>query len=144
MILDVCSSLSTLLIPVPVPPDPDTIARIVLDTEPLEWITETLYVYPVAVDEVPFETASGRRQEFDLMAVYVTDNDGEEAQLTRSPALAIRLDDVRGTMLAAIRDNQSGPPWGFIRGSTNDTSPRTLDKRSASVRITGWRIVGGG
>jgi hypothetical protein len=138
MILDVCSSLAGLMVAAPIEATP-----VVLDAEPLVWSVDTLYVYPVRVDEVPFETAASRRQEFDLAAVFVRDNNGEEAKLERDPALAIELDNVRGSMMAAVRDNQSTPLWGVIRALTDNTSPRTLDKRSAMVRVTGWRIVGG-
>jgi hypothetical protein len=136
MILDVCGALAPILL------SDDRITRVVLDIEPLTWEPERLYVYPMRVDEVPFETSSGRRQEFDLNAVYVTDNGGEEAQQVRDPALAARLDAIRGQMFAAVRANQT-LVGGMLRALTDDTSPRTLDKRSASVRINGWRIVGG-
>lgn len=144
MILDVCGALATILIPAPVPPDPDPITRVALDIEPMTWNVEHLYVYPTRVIESGFETGASRRQDFDLLAVYVTDNEGEEAHMERSTVLGTRLDDIRGAMLAAVRGNQATALWSYISALTDSTSPRTLDKRSASVRITGWRIVGGG
>jgi hypothetical protein len=141
MILDLCQALAPLLMPEPAPPD--VLTRVVLDGEPLTWRAEHLYVYPTRVEEVPFETDQARRQEFDLAAVYVTYSNGEEPQLERDEALAQTLDDVRGAMLAAVREHQNGAAWGMLRAFSETTSPRTLDNRSASVRITGWRIVGG-
>ena len=144
MILDVCSALLPLLEPVPDPPAEDLIVeRIALDTEPLIWEPNRLYVYPIRVAEIPFETAASRRQEFDLNAVVVVDNEGEEARSERSETLAQWLDNRRGQYLAAVRANQAGPPWSMLRGLVDTTSPRMLDKRSAAVRISGWRIIGG-
>lgn len=143
MILDVCGSLAGLLIPSPVLPEPDPLTRVALDVEPLTWEVEHLYVYPQRVEETGFETGSSRRQDFDIMAVYVTDNVGEEAHLERSTILGERLDTIRGRMMDAVRTNQSTALWSYIRALTDNAAPRTLDKRSASIRVTGWRIVGG-
>lgn len=139
MILDVCSALALLLEP-PVVPD---IVRVALDLEPLTWEANHLYVYPVRVSEVPFETGHSRRQEFDLNAVYIADNGGEEAQLERSEALAVLLDMKRGQYMQAVRANQATGLWSMLRAVSDSASPRTLDNRSAAVRISGWRIIGG-
>lgn len=143
MIIDVCSALLPLLEPVPTPPTPDPFQRVALDTEPLVWKANHLYIYPVRVAEVPFETDRARRQEFDLNAVLVVDNEGEEARSERLEALAQWLDLRRGQYLAAVRTNQTGVAWSMLRGLVDTTSPRMLDKRSAAVRISGWRIIGG-
>jgi hypothetical protein len=142
MILDVCSTLAAFLEPDRDPPEAAP-ERVVLDTEPLTWELGKLYVYPVQVDEVPFETATSRRQEFDIIAARIVSNEGEEALLRRSPSLAEALDELRGQYLAAVRTHQNHPVWGMIRGRSDGSSPRMLDKRSAAIRISGWRIIGG-
>lgn len=142
MILDVAGAIAELLEPDPLPPARG-VKKVVLDIEPITWEVETLYVYPTRVEEVPFETGGSRRQEFDLAAVYVTDNLSEDALRQRDPELAQLLDGKRGAYLAVVRANQTTPMWGMLRGRSDTTSPRTLDKRSASVRVSGWRIIGG-
>jgi hypothetical protein len=144
MILDVCSALAELLVPDPEPPAEPEIVRVVLDEEPLVWELGKLYVYPVyPVNEVPFETAGSRRQEFTVRAVQVVSNESEEAKQTRSEDLAEDLDEIRGAFLQVVRTNQSNAVWGFIRGGVDSTRPRMLDKRSAAIRVSGWRIIGG-
>jgi hypothetical protein len=140
MALDICRALTTLLEPVT---DPDVVVRKALDVEPLTWDVGTLYVYPTRVAEVPFETDHARRQDFELNAVLIVDNEGEEAKLERNEALAELLDDRRGSYLSVLRANQTTELWSMLRGVVDTTSPRMLDKRSAAVRISGWRIVGG-
>lgn len=140
LILDVCHALAAQL-------DPDA-EPIVLDIEPLTWHAGHLYVYPISVGEPRFETRGGpgdpvtARQDFVLSAVYVTDNDGEEARQERDPALAAFLDMKRGTYMGVIR--RAAPTyglWEYLFAAVDQTRPRMLDKRSAAVRISGWRIV---
>lgn len=138
MILDICAALGAIL-----EPEPSGVAVEALDAEPLTWEAGKLYVYPIRVDEEPFETGPSRRQVFDLSCVFVTSNLGEEARQKRSPDLASTLDGKRGAYLEAVRTNQSGPPWGMLRGRSDTTSPRMLDKRSAAIQVSGWRVIGG-
>jgi hypothetical protein len=136
VIVDVCAALGALLEAAPIEVVP-------LDAEPLVWDLGKLYVYPVRVDEVPFETSTARRQEFELNAVRILSNDGEEARQHRSAELAAELDEIRGGYLELVRHNQAGPPWQMLSGRSDTTSPRMLDKRSAGIRVSGWRIIGG-
>lgn len=132
MILDVCSALAALL-------EPD-LDRVVLDTEPLVWEKERLYVYPLRVNEETFETGPTRLQRFDVNAVYVTDST-DEVRLERDPALAALLDEKRGQYMSVARQNSRSTVWEHLTAMADDASPRGLDKRSAAVRITGWRLV---
>lgn len=137
MILDVCDGLAARF-----EPQLDAEQRVVLDIEPLTWQKDHLYVYPMRVDEEIFETGPTRMQRFILNAVYVTDNEGEEAQLERSPELAAFLDGKRGTYMGVVRAATPAQGlWEYLSATFDDTRPRTLDKRSAAVRISGWRIV---
>jgi hypothetical protein len=142
MILDVAGALAELLEPDPVPPAAAP-RRVVLDVEPLTWESGSLYVYPEFVDEIPFETGGSRRQEFELRATLIVSNEGEEALQARKVALAAELDEIRGRYLSTVRNNQTTALWGMIRARVDTTSPRMLDKRSASIRVSGWRIIGG-
>jgi len=142
MIIDVCSALGAILEPAPAPPGVQ-VPTVALDAEPLIWDLGKLYVYPLRVAEEPFETSHARRQEFELAAVRIVSNEGEEAQQHRKPELAAELDAIRGVYMAAVRHNQSTTTWMMIKAFMDTTSPRMLDKRSAGVRVSGWRIIGG-
>lgn len=140
MILDLCSALANLLEPEPEEPAVRAVTPIVLDTEPLTWEKEHLYVYPLRVAEETFETGPTRLQRFDLSVVYVTDS-GDEARSERDPVLAAALDAKRGAYMAAVRQNYHNQVWEHLTALADDARPRGLDKRSAAVRITGWRLV---
>lgn len=136
MIIDLCLALGAILEP--------QVPTVALDEEPMVWDIGKLYVFPVyPLSEVPFETSTARRQEFEVKAVRLFSNESEEAKQQRSEELAAALDELRGVWLAAIRTNQNNPVWGMISGKVDSTAPRMLDKRSAAVRVSGWRIVGG-
>lgn len=138
MIRDVQAHLAQLLEPAP------AVAKKLLDKEPRVWDVEHLYVYPVRVDEVPFETASSRRQEFTLVAVYITDDQGEGAALVESEGLAEAMDTKRGTYMAAVRQNQATALWNMLRAISDTPNPIPFDKRSAAIRVSGWRVIAGG
>lgn len=134
-VLDICDALALVLEPLA---DPNTV--VVLDTEPGEFEQDRLYVWPTRWDEVPFETSSARRQEFDVLAVYMPEAEGEEATGERSRDLADLLDAKRAAYMAAIRHNQTTTVWGFIRAAV-EAAPVTIQSRGAQVRVSGWRIV---
>jgi hypothetical protein len=146
MILDLCLALADLLEPDPEPPNPQTpappnpIHKVVLDTEPLIWEKEHLYIYPLRVAEEAFETGPSRLQRFDVNVVYITDS-GDEARLERDPALALALDAKRGSYMSAVRTNYHTTVWEHLTALADNARPRGLDKRSAAVRVSGWRIV---
>lgn len=136
MILDVCAALAELM-----EPDLSDDARIVLDVEPLVWEKDHLYVYPLgATREEQFETGPTRMQRFDLNVVYIRDS-GDEARMERSPDLALELDAKRGDYMRVVRENEHNTVWDNLTAFADNARPRGLDKRSAAVRVNGWRIV---
>jgi hypothetical protein len=136
VILDLCSSLATLL-----EPTMTAAARVVLDKEPTVWEADRLYVYPVRVDEVPFETGPTRRQDFTVNAVFITDDKGEGAALEPTEALATVLDTKRGDYMRIVRQNYHNAVWEHLRALSDTPNPLPIDKRSAAVRVSGWRLV---
>lgn len=140
MIYDIQEALARLL-------EPDaSIRKVLLDREPPTYDIDTLYIFPSEpTREIPFETATEtdpvtRRQEFTLECVLVVDDEGDMAVQEVSEDLARRLDDKRGAYMRAVRVNQVNPTWDHLRAMTG-REPLPLDKRSAAVRVTGWRIV---
>jgi hypothetical protein len=134
VIIDLCTALGQLF-----EPEAD-VTVVALDIEPLTWNVEHLYVYPVRVEENVFETGPTRKQDFVVNAVYVTES-SDEARQDRDPALAALLDTKRGNYLRAVRENYHNDVWEHLAGVADDTRPRGLDKRSAAVRVSGWRLV---
>lgn len=134
MILDVARELGELL--------DDQATLVVLDDEPLIWEMEHLYVYPPRYEEVIFETGPTRRQNFTLTCVYVTAS-GDEARLERDPELAASLAAKRDQYMRVVREHYHLPATDsvLLRATVDTTRPRMLDKRSAAVRVDGWRIV---
>lgn len=136
MILDVCTALAALC-----EPDLPDDQIIVLDLEPLTWEKDHLYVYPQGpTREEQFETGPTRMQRFDLNVVYIKDS-GDEALMERSPELALELDAKRGDYMRVVRENEHNTVWDNLTALVDNARPRGLDKRSAAVRVNGWRIV---
>lgn len=143
MIRDIQEALAALL-----EPGVDVI-KVVADRPPSVWDVERLYVYPIRVVESQFETGPTRRQDFTIALVYITDDLGEGAALDLDEDLADTLDAKRGAYMAAIRQNYwpgaavPRHPWEHLGPVTADTpDPRPIDKRSAAVRVSGWRLAG--
>jgi hypothetical protein len=118
----------------------DQVEVVALDIEPLKWQPGRLYVWPVRLEEFPYETGSGVIQDADVRAVLVVPNELEEARQMRSEDLAAFLDAKLETYLAAVRRHPLTTYWHHARGS-RATSPRTLDNRGVAVNVRIQRFV---
>lgn len=135
MIFDVQEHLARLLEP------DESITKMILDKPPTVFEADHLYVYPARVDEVPFESGPTRKQDFILNIVLVVDDMGEMASMEPDEELAQKLDEKRGDYLRIVRVNQVTTVWDHLRGLVDSADPLPMDKRSAAVRVSGWRIV---
>ena len=83
------------------------------------------------------------REDFEIVFVYVTDGDGEEAVLQRDPDVSRKLDAWATAAMDELR--QRGD---FVMGDDGHLTYRLdadflrqLETRGAALRISGWRIL---
>ena len=110
--------------------------------QPFEWRDETVYLWA----EKTQETSIGMgeiRQDFEIMLVVSTGNEGEEAKLERSRDVSLKLDAARAGILRWIRLNAHVPPWdsGNIAGRSDEDFLRQFEVRGVAVMIGGYRLV---
>lgn len=109
--------------------------------EPRVLERDTLYCYPLPeLREVAFETGPTARQEFRLMAVYVTGS-SEEALRRADAEVSELLDDKRAAYLDVIRSNRSTVTWHHIEAAERP-APQGLTTRSLALELSGFRFVG--
>ncbi len=135
MIGDVCAGVAALL-------EPDLQADIdEAAVEPYSWVAGKLYVYPTRQRFTPIESGPTVRQDFDLLAVYVADGEGEEATRERSAELTSELDRKADSYARAVRTNQWTVLWDNLVAGLDVRPPTTLATRALAVRVSGYRIV---
>jgi hypothetical protein len=114
-------------------------------TTPLTSRSNTLYVYPITglLGEPDVGDPPSLREDFVVEAVYVADNQGEEANRRRSRDVSVELDAKAReyTDLLARNPFRDGThPWEHARVTSVDWDRlRQLDVRGIAVRVTGWR-----
>lgn len=111
-------------------------------TQPFDFQIDTLYVWEEARGHRSIGTGEVR-EDFEVVAVYVTDNEGETAIATRSRAVTLRIDAWATMALDAVRHNANIPPWssGNISAITDADFLRQLGVRGAALRVTGYRLL---
>lgn len=88
-------------------------------------------------------------ERFSVVAMFVADDAGEEADQTRRREITAALDDKRDAYLAAVRATRTftdpGPPervlWAHLQGSADADFVRALEVRGIAIRLTGWRFI---
>lgn len=135
MIRDVCAGIAALL-------EPSSQAEIdETSSPPFSWEPGRLYVYPTSQRFTPIESGPTVRQDFDLLAVYVEEGEGEEALRRRSAELSDALDQKADGYTRAVRTNQRTALWDNIQAALDARPPATLQTRAIALRISGYRIV---
>lgn len=109
---------------------------------PYDFEPGVLYVWEEARDHRSIGTGEVR-EEFEIVAVYVTGNEGEAAIAQRSRDVTAKLDAWATAALDAVRENAHVPPWasGNIRASTDADFLRQLGVRGVALRVSGYRLV---
>lgn len=108
---------------------------------PYEWRDGTVYSWIETTNDRSIGTGEVR-QDFEIMIVYASDNDGEEARLTRSRAVSEALDSWRRDVMDLIRQNTHVPPWssGTIAARSDEDFLRQLEVRGVAIMVGGYRI----
>lgn len=108
--------------------------------EPKDWQPGRTYIYPAGVlVEVPYETGSGRRQDFGVLAVFIADS-SEAALRALDADIDELLDEKRAQYLERVRRYQVTAAWSSLQAAERP-APRTLDGRGVAIEITGWRFI---
>jgi hypothetical protein len=120
-------------------PDP-AIAKDPTGERPFEFEPETLYVWSEGEGR---RIAAGQqdREEFEILILYVADNEGEEALQQRDPDVTEKLDMRRDAYLAWIRDHEATPAWDHLSGDADPDYVRGFEGRAVAVRASGYRFV---
>lgn len=124
-------------------PDPSTVTKYEGRRRPWKWEPNHLYVYPLSVRSEQYGTMPDcYRLDFTLQAVYVIDNDGEEANQERYA----HIDDLLDEKAVAYRDNvlhaQSPVLAGTVLTGTtvNYDFFSDFDESGFALVITGYRL----
>lgn len=112
-------------------------------TQPFDFEPMTLYVWEESRSYRSIG-AGEVSEDFEIMAVYVTDNGGETAVATRSPDVTRLLDAWATSALEAIRLHPNDGPLaaGNMTASTDADMLRQLFVRGTALRVTGYRVLG--
>lgn len=135
MLLDVIDRIGSIL------DDPD----IALDTtgaEPTAYEPNTLYVFddgdaPILNDE----TGPARRQDFNLLAVLMLDDRGEEARQDRTEAISTELSSRRDAYIDRLLQRESCDLWDHIAVTSDADFTSNFEGRAIAVRIQGYRYA---
>jgi hypothetical protein len=140
---DIVTAIRGILEPLDPEDDPELVPEVTVDdtaAQPLTFRPATLYVYPRQLAETPIETGPTARRDFTVMAVLTGPEAGESADERRSGDVSEFLDARREAYLAAVRANQHGVAWDFLRAS-EDAGPSNLEVRAIALRLSGYVIV---
>lgn len=135
MILDVIDRIGQTLT------DPD----VKLDTsgkEPATYDPGTLYVF--ADGDVPLvndETGLAGREDFDLLAVLMLDDAGEEARQDRTEAVTAALSSRRDDYIARLQQRESCDLWDHLTVTSDADFTSNFEGRAIALRIQGYRHV---
>lgn len=110
--------------------------------QPYEWRDGRVYLWCETTTEISIGTGE-IRQDFEILIVAPVDNEGEEARLTRSRDVSLKLDSFRAEALRWIALNANVPPWdsGNIAGRSDEDFLRQLEVRGVAVMVGGYRLV---
>lgn len=109
-------------------------------TQPFEFEIDKLYLWEE--DRSHRSIGTGEvREDFTIVAVYVTDNGGETAVALRSPEVTRKIDAWATAAMNEIREHEGFGPWSYISASTDADFLRQLYVRGAALRITGYRVL---
>lgn len=109
-------------------------------SQPFVFEPDVLYVW----EENRAQTSIGTgevRENFEVVAVYVSDGDGENAALRRSRDVTVKLDEWANAALDAIRLHANLGPWSHAQALTDADFLRQLAVRGAAIRVSGYRIL---
>lgn len=120
-------------------PDP-LVAKDPTGERPFEFDPDTLYVWTDREERRP---ADGLQdvESFEILIVFVADNEGEEALQERDPDVSERLDEKRETYLSWIGDRAATPMWDYLAGSADMDFLRSFEGRAVAIRASGYRFV---
>lgn len=137
LLIDLIDRVGAMLEPTPTDIAIDTSARAPDVFEP-----GTLYVFPDGDSTVDsMETGPPSRESFDLIAVLVADDEGEESRQQRTAGVTEVLSSKRDEYqlrLAAIR---SCDLWANIDASVDADWTSNFNGRAVALRIRGYRFL---
>jgi hypothetical protein len=110
--------------------------------EPATFENETVYVWPAAdVQMTQDETGPPGRQDFNLLAVYVAADHGEEARQDRTLAVSTVLQSRRDAYIDRLQQRESCDLWDHIAVTSDDDYSSNFEGRAIAVRIQGYRRI---
>lgn len=132
---DVIDRIGTILV------DPD----VTLDDsgkEPATFEPGTLYVFADGDTAVSgAETGPPSREAFDLLAVYMAADKGEEARQERTQAVTAVLLSRRDSYIDRLQQRESCDLWAHIDVSSEEDYTTNFEGRAVAVRIQGYRYL---
>jgi hypothetical protein len=133
MITDVLARIGSILV------DPD----VKLDEsgkEPATYEPGTLYVFNDGdVARSGAETGPPGREAFDVLAVYMASDRGEEARQERTAEVTAVLLSRRDAYIARLQQRESCDLWDHIAVSSDEDYTTNFEGRAVAVRIQGYR-----
>lgn len=121
--------------------DPDVVTD---DTgaEPQTFDPNTVYVFPDGDSElVGAETGPPGRQNFDVLAVFMADDRGEEARRERTQDVTTVLLSRRDTWIDRLQQRESCDLWAHISVSSDEDYTSNFEGRAIAVRVQGYRYL---
>jgi hypothetical protein len=110
--------------------------------EPATYDPGTLYVFPDTEAAITQdETGPPGRQDFNLLAVYMASDRGEEARQQRTAAVTAALSSRRDAYIDRLQQRESCDLWDHIAVSSDADFTSNFEGRAIAVRIQGYRRI---